>query len=146
MSNRLKLFTLIIIGLTSAIHSQKKIISSDEAPKAIGPYSQAVASGNLVFVSGQIALVPSTGKLIEGGIAEQTHQVMKNILAILKTEELSFSNVVQAQVYLKDLNEYARFNEIYASYFTDDFPARAVVEVSKLPREALVEIMVIAVR
>lgn len=128
-----------------SLHAQKEVISTEAAPKAIGPYSQAIIAGNFVFVSGQIALDPSTGKMIEGEITEQTHQVMKNISAILHAKNLNFSNIVQVQVYLKDLNDYVKFNEIYAQYFAGDFPARAVVEVSRLPRNALVEVLVTAV-
>lgn len=138
-----KLFFVFIIFISS-LFSQKEIIATDNAPKAIGPYSQAIKFGNFVFVSGQIALNPQSGQLVEGGIEEQTHQAMKNIEAILLKANVTFDDVLQVQVYLKDLNDYSKFNEIYAQYFSGEFPARAVVEVSRLPRNALVEIMVTA--
>lgn len=138
-----KLFFVFLIFISS-LFSQKEIVATDEAPKAIGPYSQAIKFGNMVFVSGQIALDPPSGQMIEGGIEEQTHQVMKNIEAILLKANLTFDDVLQVQVYLKDLNDYSKFNEIYAQYFKKEFPARAVVEVSRLPKNALVEIMVTA--
>lgn len=138
-----KLFFVFLIFVTS-LFSQKEIVATDEAPKAIGPYSQAIKFGNFVFVSGQIALDPQSGQIIEGGIEEQTHQAMKNIEAILFKANLTFGEVLQVQVYLKDLNDYSKFNEIYAQYFKGEFPARAVVEVGRLPRNALVEIMVTA--
>ncbi len=120
-------------------------IQTEGAPKAIGPYCQAVVAGGFVFVSGQIALNPSTGSIIDGGIKDQTLQVLKNIEAILKEAGLSLNRVVKSEVYLKDFNEFASMNEVYATFFPGDIkPARVTVEVSRLPKDALVEIGCIA--
>jgi len=120
-------------------------INTQAAPKAIGPYSQAVVAGGFVFVSGQIALNPSTASIIEGGIMDQTLQVLKNIEAILKEAGLSLNRVVKTEVFLKDFNDFAAMNEVYATFFPGDIkPARVTVEVSRLPRDVLVEIGCIA--
>ncbi len=116
-------------------------ISSREAPQAIGPYSQAVAAGGFIFVSGQIALDPATMAMVPGGIREQTAQVLKNIGTILGSVRLGFSDIVKTEVFLKDMGDFGAMNEVYASFFTGDAkPARAAVEVSRLPRNALIEI------
>lgn len=123
----------------------KKIIATNQAPAAIGPYSQGVkTAGGLLFVSGQIPLVPSTGELIAGGIEEQTTQVLENLQAILSAAGFTLADVVKTTVYLKDLSHFATVNSIYAKYFQQDCPARVCVEVSKLPKDALVEIDVVA--
>jgi 2-iminobutanoate/2-iminopropanoate deaminase len=120
-------------------------INTQAAPKAIGPYSQAVVAGGFVFVSGQIALNPSTASIIEGGIMDQTLQVLKNIEAILKEAGLSLNRVVKTEVFLKDFNDFAAMNEVYATFFPGDIkPARVTVEVSRLPKDALVEIGCVA--
>jgi 2-iminobutanoate/2-iminopropanoate deaminase len=120
-------------------------INTQAAPKAIGPYSQAVVAGGFVFVSGQIALNPSTASIIEGGIMDQTLQVLKNIEAILKEAGLSLNRVVKTEVFLKDFDDFAAMNEVYATFFPGDIkPARVTVEVSRLPRDVLVEIGCIA--
>ena len=119
-----------------------KMISTDKAPAAIGPYSQAVQCGNWLFTSGQIPL-DAEGRLVEGGIEEQTHQVFRNLQAVLQSCGASFQDVVKATVYLKDMNHFPVFNEIYASYFGDHKPARSTVEVSRLPKDVLVEIELI---
>ncbi len=124
--------------------SSKKIISTSSAPAAIGPYSQAVMAGNMLFTSGQIALVPETGVLVQGSVSDETHQVMKNLSAILTTAKLKFNNVVKTTIFLKDMNDFATVNEIYASYFVGDFPARETVEVARLPKDVRVEISMIA--
>jgi len=120
----------------------KKIVSTDRAPKANGPYSQAVIAPHpaLVFVSGQIPLDPVTGQLVEGDIAVQTERVMENLKGIVESTGLSLANVVKTTVYLKDMGEFAQMNEVYARYFPQDAPARATVEVSRLPRDVRVEI------
>ncbi len=123
---------------------QKNIIQTNEAPAAIGPYSQAVKAGNLLFVSGQIPLNPKTGNLITDGIEEETHRVMKNIEAILEAANTTFHNVVKTTIFLKSMDDFAKVNAVYASYFTGNFPARETVEVSRLPKDAKVEISVIA--
>jgi 2-iminobutanoate/2-iminopropanoate deaminase len=122
----------------------KKIISSSEAPAAIGPYSQAVRSGNFLFCSGQIPLDPKTGKIVAGDIAAQTRRVLDNIAAILKTEELTFDNVVKTTVFLTNLGDFQTVNEIYGSYFKGQPPARSTVQASALPKGANIEIEAIA--
>ncbi|GAB6072094.1 RidA family protein [Venenivibrio stagnispumantis] len=121
-----------------------QMINTEKAPKAIGPYSQAIKFENLLFISGQIAINPQTNQLINGGIEEQTKQVMENIKAILQEAGLTFDNVIKTTIYLKDINDFAKVNEIYGSYFKEHKPARATVEVSRLPKDALIEIEVIA--
>jgi 2-iminobutanoate/2-iminopropanoate deaminase len=116
-----------------------KIISTKDAPAAIGPYSQAVRAGNWLFTSGQIAL-DANGQLVAGGIEEQTHQVFRNLQAILREAGASLNDVVKATVFLKDMNQFGIVNEIYASYFGEHKPARSTVEVSRLPKDVLVEI------
>jgi len=120
-----------------------KIVSTSEAPAAIGPYAQAVRSGNLLFTSGQIPLT-AAGELVAGGIEEQTHQVLKNLHAVLTAENVTFKDVIKTTVFLKDMNQFATFNSIYASYFGEHTPARSTVEVARLPRDVFVEIEVIA--
>lgn len=121
----------------------KRIISTSDAPPAIGPYSQAVAANRFIFVSGQIPL-DATGKLVEGDIASQTEQVLKNLSAVLAAAGSSLARVVKTTVYLKDMNDFPRMNEVYSRYFTAEQPARATVEVSRLPRDVKVEMDLIA--
>ena len=122
----------------------RKAVSTPTAPAAIGPYSQAVRAGNLLFLSGQIPLDPATGNLVEGGVEAQTRQVFKNIGEILEAGGTSFDGVVSATVYLADMNDFGKVNEIYATYFSSPAPARATVQVARLPKDCLVEIQVIA--
>jgi 2-iminobutanoate/2-iminopropanoate deaminase len=122
----------------------KQIIYTNEAPAAIGPYSQAVRTGNLLFVSGQIPLDAASGQLVSGTIAEETHQVMKNIQAILIAAGLSFEHIVKTSIFIKDMNNFGAINEVYAGYFSSNFPARETVEVARLPKDVRVEISVIA--
>ena len=122
----------------------KKIISTDKAPAAIGPYSQAVWAGDLLFASGQIPMDPATGDIVTGGVQAQAHQSLKNVKAILEAAKLGFENVVKATVFIKDMNDFAAINEVYNEYFTAPFPARSCVEVARLPRDILVEVEVIA--
>ena len=124
----------------------KEIISTQKAPAAIGPYSQAVGTGNLVFCSGQIPLVPETGSLIEGGIKEQTQQVFKNIEAILAQTSLTMADIVKTTVFLTDINDFADMNEVYAEYFEGNYPARSAVQVAALPKGAKIEIEVICAK
>ncbi|RLC57357.1 MAG: reactive intermediate/imine deaminase [Candidatus Cloacimonadota bacterium] len=124
----------------------KKIISTENAPKAVGPYSQAVWANDLLFISGQIPIDPSTGKFVSEDVKEQTKQVFKNLGSILQEEGMDFENIVKATVYLADMNDFAAMNEVYASFFEKDFPARAAFQVVKLPLGAKVEIEAIAVR
>jgi 2-iminobutanoate/2-iminopropanoate deaminase len=122
-----------------------EIIATNEAPKAIGPYSQAIRSGNFLYTSGQIALDPATGNLVDGDFAAQVHRVFENLKAVLAAAGTGFSNVVKATVYLTDLANFATLNEIYASYFGDTKPARTTVGVAQLPKGGLVEIDLIAI-
>ncbi len=124
----------------------KTIISTPNAPAAIGPYSQGVACGDMVFVSGQLPFIPATGELLDGSIAEMTVQCMKNIEAILVEAGSSLANVVKTTIFLKDLNDFAEVNAAYAPFFPENPPARACVQVAKLPRDAKIEIEVIAVK
>ena len=124
----------------------RETIFSENAPKPIGPYSQAVKSGNTIYFSGQIALDPQTGAFVsETDVVAQTNQVMKNIGALLETCGANYSNIVKSSIFLKDMNDFPKINDAYAKYFSDVFPARETVEVSRLPKDALVEISVIVV-
>jgi 2-iminobutanoate/2-iminopropanoate deaminase len=122
----------------------KHAVSSPDAPKAIGPYSQAVRTGQLLFASGQIPTDPATGALVEGDVAAQTRRVFDNLGAVLKAANLSFANVVRTTVFLADMNDFAVMNEVYGKYFSEPYPARATVQVARLPRDARVEIDLIA--
>jgi len=119
-------------------------ISTQKAPAAIGPYSQAIQVGNLVFASGQIPINPQTGAIVEGGIREQAHQALANVKAVLEAAGLSLSNVVKTTIFLADINDFAEVNTIYGTYFTEPYPARSAVSVKALPKGALIEIEVIA--
>jgi 2-iminobutanoate/2-iminopropanoate deaminase len=121
-----------------------KIVSTDRAPKAIGPYSQAVISNGFVFVSGQVPLDPATGQIVAGGIAEQTARVFENIKNVLEAAGSSLEQAVKTTVYLKDMGDFAAMNEVYARYFTANPPARATVEAARLPRDVRIEIDCIA--
>ena len=122
----------------------KTIVSTEQAPKAIGPYSQAVVANGMAFLSGQIPLDPSTGQLVEGDITLQTEQVLHNLQAVLVACGSSLEKVVKTTVFLKDMGEFAKMNEVYAKFFTTDAPARATVEAARLPRDVRVEIDCIA--
>lgn len=120
-------------------------VATEHAPKAIGPYSQAVKAGGFVFCSGQIALDPATGQVVEGDVTAQTHRVMENLRAVLVAGGSSFEHVVKTTIFLKDLGDFAAVNAVYGGYFAGSPPARATVEVSRLPRDVRVEIDMIAV-
>lgn len=137
---------LVAVVACSAPESGRRIIATDRAPAAIGPYSQAVEAGGSLFLAGQIGIDPATGQLVTGGIEAETRQVMANLAAVLAAAGYELADLVQAQVYLADLAEYDAFNAIYAGYFSGDPPARAVVEAQRLPRNATVEILAVAVR
>ena len=124
----------------------KKVIVTNEAPSAIGPYSQAVEVNGTLYISGQIPLDPSTGKIIEGGIKEQTDQVLKNIGAILKAAGYNYSQVVKSTCLLANMDDFKEMNEIYGRYYNENYPARAAYAVVKLPLGALIEIETIAVK
>ena len=123
----------------------KETISTEKAPGAIGPYSQAVKAGNMVFCSGQIPIDPMTGEFVSNNVAEQTHQVLINLSAVLEAAGTSLNNVVKTTVFLADMNDFTAMNEIYAEFFSDNKPARATVQAARLPRDARVEIDCIAV-
>jgi 2-iminobutanoate/2-iminopropanoate deaminase len=123
----------------------RQAITAPDAPKAIGPYSPAIRAGNLLFLSGQIPIDPATGATVEGDIAAQTERVMQNIAALLKAAGASFADVVRTTVFLADMNEFAAMNGVYGKYVGEPAPARSTVQVSRLPRDARVEIDVIAV-
>lgn len=126
---------------------KKSVVTSSEAPAAIGPYSQAVQIGDLVYTSGQLPVDVATGEVVDGGIEAQTHMVFKNIDAVLREAGTSMSNIVKATVFLKDMGDFATVNGIYASYFPSDavLPARSAVQVAKLPKDVMIEIEVIAI-
>jgi len=121
----------------------KEKIATPEAPQAIGPYSQAIAYGDFLFVSGQIAIDPKTGNLVDGEIEDQTDQVLKNLAAIISAAGMSLNNVVKCTCFLKDMNDFAKFNAVYANYFGESLPARETVEVSRLPKDVRVEVSAI---
>lgn len=126
--------------------NDREVIYTDRAPEAVGPYSQAVRVGNTLYLSGQVGLVPGTGKLAQGGLEPQTRQAMQNIQAVLEAAGFALSDVTEVEVYLTDMEDYGTFNDIYVSWFEDEPPARGVVEVARLPIGALVEIKMTAVR
>lgn len=138
----------LAVGLAGcAMPFKKEVISTADAPKAIGPYSQAIRVGNTVFLAGQIPIDPKTNQLNTGSIEEQTRLVMSNLGAVLKASGMTFDNVVMANCFLKDLNDFPKFNEVYATYFKDQMPpGRATVQVARLPRDVLVEVAFIAVQ
>ena len=122
----------------------RKVISTNQAPEALGPYSQAIKTQHCLFISGQLPIDPETGQLVEGSIADQTRQVLQNILGILRAADLDRSNLVKTTVYLRNMDDFAAVNEVYAAVLGQNPPARACVEVSRLPKEALIEIEAIA--
>ena len=124
----------------------KKVINTKNAPKAIGPYSQAILSGNTLYCSGQIAINPDTGNLVIENITAETNQVMKNISAVLKAADMTFDNVVKCSIFMIDMNDYSAVNKVYAKYFSESPPARESVQVSVLPKNVNVEISIIAVK
>ena len=143
-----RLIPIILLLFIFACEQQpvriKKVISTEKAPKAIGAYSQAILVNNTLYLAGQIALDPKSGKLVDGGIEIQTHRVMQNLEAVLSEGGYSFNDIVQTQVFLSDLNHFSAMNSVYAKYVGPLPPARAVVEVARIPRDALVEIMMVA--
>lgn len=123
----------------------KEIISTEKAPGAIGPYSQAIKAGNMIFCSGQIPIDPQTGNFVSEDVAEQTRQVFKNLIAVLEAAQAGLNNVVKTTVFLADMEDFAAMNEVYAEFFSENKPARATVQAARLPRDARVEIECIAV-
>lgn len=124
----------------------KKIINTDRAPAAIGPYSQGVDTGTMIFSSGQIPVNPSTGKIADGGIEEQAKQVFENLENVLIAGGSDLSKVIKTMVFIKNMNDFSKVNEIYAQYFTKPYPARSCVEVSRLPKDVLIEIEAVALK
>ena len=124
----------------------KTIISTANAPAALGPYSQGINAGVLTITSGQVPIDPATGAVVEGGIAEQTRQSLTNVQAVLAADGLTMENVIKTTVFLKNMNDFAAMNEVYATFFSENPPARSAVEVARLPKDVLVEIEAIAVR
>jgi 2-iminobutanoate/2-iminopropanoate deaminase len=122
----------------------RKIIATDSAPKAIGPYSQAVSLDGWIFCSGQIGLEPAGGNLVAGGVSDQTRRALKNLEAVLEAAGSALNRVVKTTVYLKDMNDFAAMNAVYAEFFANDSPARATIQAARLPKDALVEIDAIA--
>ena len=122
----------------------KKVIATSEAPKAVGPYSQAVAVGNFFFCAGQIPLDPATGELIEGDVTTQTDRVLQNVAGVLRANGMTFANVVKSTVFMVDLGKFADMNAVYSKYFSEPFPARSTIQVAALPKGSQVEIEVIA--
>ncbi len=122
-----------------------EIISTDKAPAAIGPYSQAVKCGNVIYTSGAIPIDPNSGNVVAGGAAQQAEQAIKNLAEVLKGAGAGLGNVVKTTVFIKDMNDFAAINDVYKSFFTDNYPARSCVEVARLPKDVLVEIECIAV-
>jgi len=125
---------------------EKKVIVSQSSPKAVGPYSQAVMANNMFFASGQLGLDPATGQMVYGGIKEQAQQVLKNITALLTAAELTIQNVVQVQIFLADMADFAQVNEVYKTFFSEPYPARSTFQVAALPLGARVEIQVVAMK
>ena len=123
----------------------REIIASEQAPRAIGPYSQAIRAGNLLFCSGQIPIDPATGEFVSGGVAEQTEQVMRNLSAVLDAGQSSLKQVVKTTVFLADMDDFTAMNEVYGRFFGENPPARATVQAARLPRDARVEIEAIAI-
>lgn len=124
----------------------KKVITTDKVPSPIGPYSQGLMVGNNLYLSGQIALDPATNKVLKGSIKDETRMVMENLKALLEAAGLTMDNVVKTTIFLKDMNHFVQVNEVYGSYFTKEFPARATIEASRLPKDANVEISMEALK
>jgi len=145
-----KLFAICAIALTAVATSvaaeieKKEVIASSNAPKAVGPYSQAIRYGNLVFLSGQLPIDPKTGQPSKGTIEEQTKLVLENLKAVLDAAGLTFSNVLATTCFLKNLDDFPKFNTVYGTYFPGNPPARATVEVARLPKDVSIEIALVA--
>ncbi|WP_427339007.1 RidA family protein [Caloranaerobacter sp. DY30410] len=123
----------------------KKVISTDKAPKAIGPYSQGIVAGNMIFTSGQLAINPETGELIKDDIKKETRQALENLKAVLKEGGATLNDVVKVTLYIKDMNQFGKINEVYEEYFCENKPARSCIEVARLPKDGNVEVEAIAI-
>lgn len=135
---------LVFIFAISVGAQTKRAVETPDAPKAIGPYSQAIIANGFVYTAGQVGTDPKTGTLVEGGIMEQTEQVLKNLAVVLRAAGSSLDDAVKTTVFLADMNDFARMNEVYAKHFKTPFPARSTVQVARLPRDAKIEIEIIA--
>ena len=135
---------VLLVVAQAAYGAEKVVVASPNAPKAIGPYSQAIKYGDFVYLSGQIPIDPKTGTISKGTIEEQTTLVLENLKAVLDASGLTMKNVLKSSVFLKNMDDFAKFNAVYATYFGENPPARETVEVARLPRDVLVEISVIA--
>jgi len=124
----------------------KQVIHTNEAPQAIGPYSQAIMAGNMLFISGQIPVVPATGEIVSADVEEQTKQCLENLKAVLAAAEMTLDNVVKTSVFIKNMDDFGKINGVYAQYFQENCPARACVEVARLPKDVQVEIEAIAIK
>ena len=144
MRKMMVVLCIVLLLTVSTALAAGKIVNTDKAPKAIGPYSQAVWAGNLLFLSGQIGLVPDTGKLIEGGTLAEAEQIFKNINAILESQGLGFKDIVKVTVFGMDIKEFPEVNKLYATFFPENPPARSFVQAAALPAGAAIEIEVIA--
>lgn len=143
----LVLCTVLALGACTHMGAQKEVVSTKAAPEAIGPYSQAIRHGNMLFLAGQIPIDPKTNQLMAGGsIEDQTKLVIENLRAVLAANGMTLDDVVSTQVFMKDLNEFPRMNAVYATYFKNKPPARATVEVARLPRDVKIEIAATAVK
>jgi 2-iminobutanoate/2-iminopropanoate deaminase len=136
---------LVLCSVAGAQGTSKRAVETSDAPKAIGPYAQAIVANGFVFTAGQVGADPKTGALVEGGITEQTEQVLKNLEAVLKAAGSSLDDVVKATVFLADLNDFANMNEVYAKRFKTPYPARSTFQAARLPRDARLEIEVVAI-
>jgi 2-iminobutanoate/2-iminopropanoate deaminase len=134
-----------LLSTISGGKMEKKVVFTEKAPKPIGPYSQAIIAGNLIFIAGQIPIDPATNQVVQGDIKEQTRRVLENLRAILESVGATFDDVVKVTIYMKDLNEFSAMNEVYSEYFKNSPPARTTVEVSRLPRDVKIEIDLIAI-
>jgi 2-iminobutanoate/2-iminopropanoate deaminase len=134
-----------LLSTISGGKMEKKVVFTEKAPKPIGPYSQAIIAGNLIFTAGQIPIDPATNQVVQGNIKEQTRRVLENLRAILESVGATFDDVVKVTIYMKDLNEFSAMNEVYSEYFKNSPPARTTVEVSRLPRDVRIEIDLIAI-
>lgn len=136
----------VCVLIFTACRELPQVIVTDGAPKAIGPYSQAVRTGSTLYLSGQLAIDPATGEIVKGGIEAETHQALRNLKAVLEAAGYSLENVVSCHVFLADMDDFTAMNTVYAGYFPRQPPARATVEVAELPRDARIEISAVAVR
>jgi 2-iminobutanoate/2-iminopropanoate deaminase len=134
-----------LLSTISGGKMEKKVVFTEKAPKPIGPYSQAIIAGNLIFTAGQIPIDPATNQVVQGDIKEQTRRVLENLRAILESVGATFDDIVKVTIYMKDLNEFSAMNEVYSEYFKNSPPARTTVEVSRLPRDVKIEIDLIAI-